>query len=67
MPLAKLYCDKCLNRWSESERREAENDAFPACFIVGTDVAMVYAKGTNYDRDECDKRILLHMPELAWH
>jgi hypothetical protein len=26
----------------------------------------VHAKGTIYDRDECDKRILLHMPELAW-
>ena len=34
---------------------------------VGMDVAMVYAKGTNYDRDECDKRILLYMPELAWY
>ena len=67
MPLAKLYCDKCLNRRSESEQCGPEIDAFPACFIVGTDVAMVYAKGTNYDRDECDKRILLHMPELAWH
>ena len=52
---------------SESEQRETENGAFPTCFLVGTDVAMVYAKGTNYDRDECDKRILLHMPELAWH
>ena len=40
---------------------------FPAMFRLGTDVAMVHAKGTNYDRDECDKRILLHMPELAWH
>ena len=58
---------KNLNGWSESEQRGAENDAFSACFHVGMDVAMVYAKGTNYDRDECDKRILLHMPELAWH
>lgn len=24
-------------------------------------------KEFRYDRDECDKRILLHMPELAWH
>ena len=34
---------------------------------VGMDVAMVHVKGINDDRDECDKRILLHMPELAWH
>jgi hypothetical protein len=40
---------------------------FSACFHVGMDVAGVHAKGTNDDRDECDKRILLHMPELAWH
>ena len=62
-----MVCIKNLNGRSESEQRGAENDAFSVCFLVGTDVAMVYAKGTNYDRDECDKRILLHMPELAWH
>ena len=27
---------------------------------------MVHAKGINDDRDECNKRILLHMSELAW-
>ena len=27
---------------------------------------MVHAKGIDDDRDQCDKRILLHMPELAW-
>ena len=58
---------KNLNGRSESEQRWAENDAFSGCFIVGIDVAMVYAKGTNDDRDECEKRILLYMPELAWH
>lgn len=26
---------------------------------------MVHAKGIDDDRDECDKQILLHMPELA--
>lgn len=62
-----MVCANNLNGWSESEQRGAENDSFSACFLVGMDVAMVYAKGTNYDRDECDKRILLHMPELAWH
>ena len=51
---------------------ESLNDGGAGCAFyranaVGTDVAMVYAKGTNYGRDECDKRILLHMPELAWH
>ena len=56
-----------MNRRSESELLEAENDAVSACVLVGTDVAMVHAKGTNDDRDECDKRILLHMPELAWY
>ena len=56
-----------MNRRSESELLEAENDAVSACVLVGTDVAMVHAKGINDDRDECDKRILLHMPELAWH
>ena len=45
----------------------AGNDAFSACFLVGTDVTVVRVKGTNDDRDECNKRILLHMPELAWH
>lgn len=40
---------------------------FHPLFRVGTDVAMVRVKGTNDDRDEFDKRILLYMPELAWH
>ena len=62
-----MVCANNLNKQSESEQRGAENDAFSAGFLVGTDVAMVHAKGTNYDRDECDKRILLHMPELAWY
>ena len=44
-----------LNRRSESELRAAEIKAFSACFLVGMDVAMVHAKGTNDDRDECDK------------
>ena len=44
-----------LNRRSESELRTAEIKAFSACFLVGMDVAMVHAKGTNDDRDECDK------------
>lgn len=25
------------------------------------------AKGAHDDRDECNKRILLYMPKLAWH
>lgn len=62
-----MVCAKNLNSRLESEQRGAENDAFSACFLVGTDVAMVRVKGTNDDRDECDKRILLYMPELAWH
>ena len=56
-----------LNGRSESEQRRTENSAFSDCFLVGMDVAVVHSKGTNDDRDECDKRILLHMPELAWH
>ena len=56
-----------LNRRSYSELRTAEIKAFSDCFLVGMDVAVVRVKGTNDGRDECDKRILLHMPELAWH
>lgn len=44
-----------------------ENKVLSGIFVLGTDVAMVHVKGTNYDRDECDKRILLYMPELAWY
>ena len=44
-----------------------ENKVLSGIFVLGTDIAVVHAKGTNDDRDECDKRILLHMPELAWH
>ena len=40
---------------------------FQPLFLVGTDVAVVRVKGTNDDRDKGDKRILLYMPELAWH
>lgn len=63
----RVVCANNLNGRSESEQRGAENDAFSACFLVGMDVAMVHVKGTNDDRDEFDKRILLYMPELAWH
>jgi hypothetical protein len=63
----RMVCANYLNERSEFEQRGDENDAFSACFLLGMDVAMVHAKGTNDDRDECDKRILLYMPELAWH
>ena len=51
----RMVCANYLSERSESKQRGAENDAFSDCFLVGMDVAMVYAKGTNDDRDECDK------------